>query len=53
MGTDNYTPKTFVFRWELENYITYLRSMNASEQKIEEMTKNIVVIELEVNNGDI
>jgi len=48
MSPDNYTPKTFVFPYELERYISYLRSMNASEQKIKEMTKDIVVIELKL-----
>jgi len=48
MSPDNYTPKTFVFPYELEKYLSYLRSMNASEEKIKEMTKDIVVIELKL-----
>ena len=51
MTPDNYESRTFIFPYQLEKYISYLQEMGASEEKIKEMTKNIVVIKLEVNNA--
>jgi hypothetical protein len=48
MCPDNYESKTIVLSYELEIYKSYLRNMNASEEKIEEMMKDIAVIELKL-----